>query len=74
MITGEVDVHIGKNYFKYICYLNFTLEYNRSSDTCFYLHVTMETVANEWEILIQYKCKNPDDINLWHLLLKFTKC
>ena len=37
---------------------------------CVY-HVTVETGANKQKMLIQ--CKNPDNKNILHLLLKFTK-
>ena len=46
-------------FFKYICYFNFSLNYTTIGDICFYLYVTMETVANKLKIFIL--SKNPDD-------------
>ena len=46
--------------------------YTPISDICFYLHVTMETVSYNWEILIH--CKNPDDPKVRHPLIWYAKC
>ena len=35
------------NFFRIICYINFTLTYTPIGGICFFLHVTMETAANK---------------------------
>ena len=67
----EIDVHVEKKHFRYICYFNFSPNYTPISDICFYLDVDMETVAIKWEMLIQ--CRNSDDEHFWgRILVKVT--
>ena len=50
-----MDVHVDFIIIIYTCYFIIRLNYTPFIDICSYLHVAIATVANKWEIFIQWK-------------------